>query len=409
MDQTMEVSENNKLSISEARAFFVNYQGLNDRNQGDPAAEVLEYIGKAGCIQYDPLNMVGRNADLVLQSRIKGYRSKVLEDLLYEDRSLIDGWDKMMSIYIQSDWPFVKRIRDRKGVELIHTLARRNSIQALELLGEVKNYISEQGPTASGKIDMGGSDPGRWGHKKLSSAALDYLFHIGEVGVYEKKNTQKIYDLIENLLPKEALLRQDPFSSEDEFFEWYVQRRIGGVGMLWQRNGGAWLGYGISDKKIRDKAITSLIEQGILEAFSIEGIPCPFFMRKRDTGYLNAEAEQSEMKFLAPLDNLMWDRALISQVFHFDYSWEVYTPVVKRKYGYYVLPVLYQNCFVGRFEPEMYRGEGELRIKQWWWEEGVTITEEMLSALKRALKSFCEYLGADCVAKEDLERVTGKR
>lgn len=115
------------------------------------------------------------------------------------------------------------------------------------------------------------------------------------------------------------------------------------------------------------------------------------------------------MRFLAPLDNLLWDRTLIKQVFQFDYSWEVYTPVDKRKYGYYVLPVLYGNRFVARFEPEMYRGEKELNIKQWWWEERVSITDEMIFELKKAFVDFCKYLCVDCVAKEDLAKIKGGR
>jgi len=398
----MKKLQNNRLSISEARTFLINYQGLNTWCKYEQERGVLEYFKKVGCIQYDPLNMVGRNSDLVLQARIKDYSSETLDSLLYEKRSLIDAWDKMMSIYQQVDWPYFKRIREFKGIEQRYISERRNSKQAFEFLDEIKNHILENGPIVSSQVDIGKSNPGSWGHRKLSSVALDYLFNIGEIGVYKKKNTQKIYDLIENLLPKEILRQQEPFATEEAFHEWYVKRRIGSVGMLWERSGGAWLGYAISDRRIRNKAIKSLLEQEQIEEFYVEDIKYPFFIRKEDAECLNETSVKEEVKFLAPLDNLLWDRTLIKQIFHFDYTWEVYTPIEKRKYGYYVLPVLYGNKFIARFEPEMYRGEKELRIKNWWWEEDVSVTEDILLAIQRAFENFCEYLGADYVAQDDL-------
>ncbi|HEX3046986.1 MAG TPA: crosslink repair DNA glycosylase YcaQ family protein, partial [Bacillota bacterium] len=89
------------------------------------------------------------------------------------------------------------------------------------------------------------------------------------------------------------------------------------------------------------------------------------------------------------------DRELVEKIFGFTYSWEVYLPVEKRKYGYYVLPVLYGDQLVARFEPEVYRGKNPLQIKNWWWEEGVKVTPEMKAAVNEGLQKFCQYLQAD--------------
>lgn len=396
--------ESNKISINEARRFLISYQGLNETvNSHDDS--VLDYFRKVGCIQFDPLNIVGRNADLVLQARMKNYTPSILYDLLYEKRRLIDGWDKMMSIYLQTDWPYFQRVRKACGEELKLVLEHRNASSALEYLEQVKNIVIESGPLQANKIDIGSNNPGSWGHRKLSSAALDYLYTTGELGIHKKINTQKVYDVIENLLPPDILNQKDSFESDEIFYEWYVKRRIGSIGMLWNRNGSAWLGHFISDSKIRNKAIKSLLEKEEIKEFYVEDIKYPFYINKDDLSLLNVttNSNQNEMKFIAPLDNLLWDRAMIKSLFDFDYSWEVYIPVKKRKYGYYVLPVLYNNRFVARFEPEIYRGEKELRIKKWWWEEDIIITEKMESALKQAFAQFCSYLGAEYVNKEDLE------
>ena len=401
----MEALTGNKISIEEARRFLITYQGLNHNGNSRDENSVLDFVRKVGCIQFDPLNIVGRNADLVLQSRIKNYNSSILNDFLYEKRSLIDGWDKMMAIYLQTDWPYFSRVRKENGQDLQKVLAHRNASQALDYLDQVKKIVIESGPLQSNKIDIGSNNPGSWGHRKLSSAALDYLYTIGELGIYKKINTQKVYDIIENLLPPSILNQEDPFESDEMFYEWYVKRRIGSIGMLWSRGGSAWLGHYISDSKIRNKVIKSLVEKDEIKEFYMEDIKYPFYIKKEDLHLLNeiTDTDKKEMKFIAPLDNLLWDRAMIKSIFDFDYSWEVYIPVKKRKYGYYVLPVLYNNRFVARFEPEMYRGEKELHIKAWWWEEDIIVTEELETALKQAFKQFCNYLGAENVNKEDFE------
>ena len=86
---------------------------------------------------------------------------------------------------------------------------------------------------------------------------------------------------------------------------------------------------------------------------------------------------------------------LIEEIFYFSYSCEVYTPAAKRKFGYYVLPVLYKNKFVARFDPEPNRGKNPLQIKNWWWEPAVEINDQMLTALENAFKRFCKFLDVE--------------
>jgi uncharacterized protein YcaQ len=100
---------------------------------------------------------------------------------------------------------------------------------------------------------------------------------------------------------------------------------------------------------------------------------------------------------IAPLDNLLWDRELIGQLFNFKYRWEVYKPVAEREYGYYVLPVLYGDRFVTRFEPERDKKTGAFVIKNWWWEEEIEKTDEMFNALHDCFQRFSGYLGTDTI------------
>lgn len=384
-----------KISKEEARNFLVSYHNLGDSQKLSGEEGVLQYLKRVGSIQYDPLNVVGRNSDLVLQSRIEGYNPDILEKLLYEKRSLIDGWDKMMCIYQQKDWPFFSRVRKEKEIEVKYTLSMRDSLAALDLVDEIRDVIKNNGPLHANELKIGSSKTGSWGHKRLSSAALDYLFNIGELGIYNKRNTQKVYDLVDNLLLPEIKNQSDPFQSDHDFYKWYIKRRVGSVGMIWGRNGGGWLGHYVSNARLRESILQELVNTDELLAFQVEDLKETFYIRKEDTQFLNAKASKNEARFLAPLDNLLWDREMIARLFDFTYSWEVYIPVNKRKYGYYVLPVLYNNQFVARFEPDMHRNNAPLRIKNWWWEEGINANEEMEYAIKKAFEQFCEYLGAD--------------
>jgi uncharacterized protein YcaQ len=100
------------LSKAQARHFLLAYQGLSPPFSQEGKSGVLEYIHRVGCIQFDPLNIVGRNPELVLQARVGDFQAVMLRELLYQDRQLLDGWDKCMSIYPTEDWPNFSRRRE---------------------------------------------------------------------------------------------------------------------------------------------------------------------------------------------------------------------------------------------------------------------------------------------------------
>jgi len=395
------------MSKEELRKFLVLYQGLYVNNTFIAEEGIKNFIRRIGCIQYDPLNVVGRNADLVLQSRIENYDKSMLDDLLYNKRDLIDGWDKMMAIYSASDWANFKRVRYERKAEVEIVLKHRNSIDAINYVDTIKDYIEKNGATIPSKIDLGSVDKGMWGHGKLSSATMDYMWNIGILGVKEKKNTQKKYDLIERLLPKEIYTMEDPFKNDDDFYKWYFKRRIGSIGVYWERNGEGWLGNFLSNTKLRKRILNELVEEEELILIKVENLKENFYLRKEDMSILNESTlvNESNVRFLAPLDNIIWDRKLTREIFNFDYTWEVYKPVDKRKYGYYVLPVLYGDKLLARFEPEIHRGKEPLIIKNWWWEENFKVSKDCIDSIKESLDKFCKYLKADGISKDSLRKI----
>ncbi len=383
-----------KISKEQLKNFLITHQGLNKKTSSTKE-NILSHMKKVGCIQYDPLNVVGKNADLVLQSRFQNYSSEKLYELLYKDKMLVDGWDKMMSIYLCSDWGNMEYVRKKHTEVLNRHLTNKKQIEHLQYIEETVNYIKQNGNTMPKHLDLGNTKKWGWGSGKVSSICMDYLFHNGTLGVVDKVGVQKVFNLIEEIIPdKDEILKANSNFTFDDFVKWYVKRRIRSIGIYWDKSGDGWLGHYVKDKVLREKAIKQLVFEKQLINVEVECMKEKFYICKEDVEVLNnLKPLKEKVEFIAPLDNLIWDRKLINSVFDFKYTWEVYVPKEKRKYGYYVLPVLYKNKLIARFEPAKVRKGDIFTIKNWWWEENYTPTAKVIELVKENINSFSNYLG----------------
>ena len=389
--------------IKHALCRYHNLDGADSLCGKKGAEKIMKRIGS---IQYDPLNVAGRNADLVLQARVNDYKESDLYELLYKDHKLVDGYDKEMCIYNAADFTRFGFVRLENEKMMHNILQWRKQMEVLDLLDKVLDFVKAHGKTGTKDLSIGKSQGNGWGHRKLSSVALDYLFNTGVLTVVERHGTQKYFDLSERVLGDAACIKDsinghknlvcNPHFALEDFLEWYLERRIKCLGIAWNKNGGGWQGHYLSNSKLRTKTLASLLEKERLKQFRIEGIKEDFYAPKDFAKYLKADASQTDYaRFIAPLDNLMWDRNLLESLFDFEYRWEVYTPASKRKYGYYVLPVLYNGAFVARFEPEPVNQAGALVIKNWWWEDGIKKDKVMQSAIQNEMERFARFLGVE--------------
>jgi uncharacterized protein YcaQ len=382
-----------KLTKEQAWRFILAHQSLWPPYELKGKADILDFIRRVGCIQFDPLNIVGRNPELVLQARVSDFRPAMLEELLYADRRLVDGWDKNMSIYCVEDWPYFRRRREG---------ARRRPGRSPEavtsVLPKVRQEIEARGPLSSIDLDFDRTVDWSWAPTRLARAALESMYWWGELIIHHKVNTRKVYDFATRHIPGELLSAPDPNETDEQYNDWYVLRRIGSVGLLWDKAGDAWLGSGIKSRE-RKAALARLLERGDVIEVRVEDIELPHYMRSEDKPALDyalaSDGVSPRAAILAPLDNLLWDRRFIEELFGFYYVWEVYKPVAERCYGYYVLPILYGDRFVARFEPGRDKKSGALLIKNWWWEDGVAPSEEMRSELLHCFERFLSILGTD--------------
>jgi uncharacterized protein YcaQ len=333
---------------------------------------------------------------LVLQSRIAKYQARLLQELLYQDRKLWDGWDKKMSIFSITDWTNFSYPRAQREARY-----HNPDDPSFGAAPQILKTIEENGPQSS--IDFKDSERIEWWwgtQASLAKTTLDILFLTGKVGIHHKVGTRRVFDLVERLIPDHLLSEPDPHPSEDDYQNWHVLRRVAGLGLAHSGPSDYWGGIlGVTRINQRAEILNRLAEKGLVIPIQIQELEGrTFYIRNNDLDLLDRTRRKSRARqqaaFIAPLDNLLWDRKLVRWIFDFDYVWEVYKPVAQRKFGYYVLPILYGDRFIGRFEPVFDRKAGELLLKGWWWEEDVFVTDEMVSALKQCLTTFLSFVGA---------------
>ena len=349
---------------------------------------VLAVFDRVGSIQFDPIEVAGRNHDLVLLARVAGYRREMTDRLLYDERSLVEIYNKGLSLVPTSELPWYRIAWDRAR--------RRHDGGAFDehapLVEELLERIRTMGPTSATDIAPRAAIDWYWRPTNQVRALFEALAEAGILGLARRDGNRRVYDLVDRLFPAEILERVE---SPHEAFRHKLLSRYRAHGLL-GRTGTQelWLGtsprvgaiYGLEgDLPVaaagRKVLLAELVEAGALIPVTIEDVPGERFIPVEARSLLTqAEREIAAgdppggvapgVAFLGALDPLIWDRDFLRTLFDFDYVWEVYVPAAKRRWGYYVLPILFGDRLVGRIEPRIERKTRELRIAGLWWEEG---------------------------------------
>jgi uncharacterized protein len=400
-----------EISAATARRFLVLRHLLAPPRSlpADPQS-VLRVVDRLGSLQFDPLEVAGRNHDLVLLARIRGYRREWTDHWLYEDRRLYETYNKSLNIVPVAELPLYRWIWDREG--------RHHGAKAFDehapLVEELLDRIRTQGSLLPRDVGPREAIDWYWRPTNQVRAILEALAEAGQLGIARREGNLRVYDLSERLFPPEVLGERRP---EEEQQQHRLLSRYRGNGLLGASgNQELWVG-GTGYSAERAGRRQALLEQGRLVPVQVEGLKGERFIVAEDVAFLGqAEAELAAggppggvdpaVTFLAPLDPLCWDRDLLRRLFAFDYVWEVYVPEAKRRWGYYVLPLLFGDRLVGRIEPRIERRAKTLRIAGIWWEPGFDPLDApgFPTALARALIAHRDFA--------DLERIefpTGSR
>lgn len=353
----------------------------------EPHADIPTALSHHGFIQIDPVNICGRMHDLILRNRVRGYREGALHDFIHSSapalRSLGEGERPGFEHYLPGQgilaafpldaWPYLTgRMMRRARLRHPHSgkLTPREAALAEHILAE----IAARGPLTSDDIEHDGRASTAWGTQgRLAKRVLEKLFAHGRVLITARKNFRRVYDLPERVLP--AAVRAQPPRPECDVAAWIVLT------------------------KLRQRRLVTLKRDELplvadrIQPVVIDGAHCSPLYCLREDAPLLSEIENRESKIensaepllLAPLDPIIYDRRVTAALWGFDYTWEAYTPPLKRVRGHYALPILAGTEIVGHADLKAERKVGKLRV--------VSRRVRRGNRVAPAVKSLASFLG----------------
>jgi uncharacterized protein YcaQ len=372
-----------ELSQDAVRGLMIAAQGLHQQKQPRATQEsVRAIIRQMHILQIDTINVIARSPYLVLWSRLGDYNPRWLEDLLAEG-ALFEYWSHAACFLPIEDYPLY-----RPGVWL-GGRARKWLDDHPAVAETVLNHIRTNGEARSSDFERTDGQKGSWWNWKEEKIALEYLFYAGDLMIRKRQNFQRIYDLRERVLADSDRL---PDLSLADAHDQFVLNTIQALGVT----KADWIADYFRLKKADvNAALKRLDKSDALRTVEVEGWKTPGYVHPDNWPAIeaaaNGEIPTSKTTFLSPFDPIVWDRRRALDLFNFDYKIEVYTPAPKRKYGYFTLPILYNNRLIGRLDPKAHRKEGIFEVKALHFEPGVKVNKALVKAIKSALQACAKW------------------
>jgi uncharacterized protein len=390
------------IGADHARRFLVRRHLLAPPRALKPKAEsVLEVVERLGLLQFDPLEVPGaRNHDLTLHARIRGYRREWCDRWLYgPDRRLIELYNKSLNILPMHELPHYRVTWQRFGASVDSGILKEQAEVSTAILAR----LQADGPLSTAAFsEHGHAVDWWWAPTRASRAVMEALFVSGRIGIARRDGNRRYYDLMERLVPVELLKLKE---SEEDGMTRRLLSRFRATGLTTPTGTQMEVMYSAGSGPERIARTQRLVADGELLPVQVEGFKRVQYIIAGEEPILAATAEPGALPppavtFLAPLDPLVWDRRMLRELWSFDYLWEVYVPEAKRKWGYYVLPILFGDRFVGRIEPRIDRRAKALNILGIWFQAGFDPMDEpgFMPALREAVEAYRSFVGATKVS-----------
>lgn len=374
------------ISTTALRRLAIAAQGYRARARRGTAREVEETIRALSCVQLDSITAVERSHRIALGSRVGAYPRETVSRLLGKGR-VFEYWAHEACLIPVEDWPLFRAAMSQ------HHPWRGDVIgQHPALADEVRAAVRERGALSSRDFDGQGSG-GMWNWKP-AKIMLEALWNNGEIVIAGRvSGFQRRYDLAERVIPRETL--EAPAPAEPERLRELTQRAVRARGALtesgvmehWRLRGGA--------ARIRPQ-VDALVREGVLERVHADDGGAPVLV---PAGSDLDPPRPSPAVLLSPFDNLLWDRPFVKRIFGFEHVIEVYKPAPQRRYGYYVLPLLWRDRIVGRADLKSERREGALVVKAFHREPAARRSGALDDAFDRALDRLRRIIGLDRVVR----------
>ncbi|MFH2035725.1 MAG: crosslink repair DNA glycosylase YcaQ family protein [Candidatus Zixiibacteriota bacterium] len=383
-----------KISIERARHMAVNSQLLDGWDKIPKTKNgVLKIIDTLGYVQIDTISVIERAHHHTLWSRMPEYRQGFLYTLLEKDRKIFEYFGHALSYLPMKDFRYY-HYRKKILNDPVGKWEKDRMDKYGHLMKPVLERIKNEGPLGSRDFESSAKGQGNdWtGHPKPNKAALDLLFWTGEIMIFQRENNHRLFDLTERVLPP-GLDTSEP--TEEELGRFLVERALKAYGV-------ATLSEIVdhirtAGKKTIEKALNGLVESGTVIPVTIEGIANGQYYSLKNA--INRKISESNyIQILSPFDNLIIQRDRVKKLFNFDYTLECYVPSQKRKYGYFVHPILWNDDLVGRVDMKADRKKKIFKIVSLNFESGFKPDNQFYAVFADKIKSLVLFNNCDSIA-----------
>ncbi len=367
-------------TLTQARRLALHHQGLGKPDQFGRGIKAVERaIHAIRYVQIDTISVVNRAHHHVLQSRVSNYQEDWLNRLLKE-RKVFEYWHHAAAYMPMEDYRFYRpmmlgfgktREFDRKvAKEVVARIKAEGPLQS-------KDFAAPPGKKSEG-----------WWNWKPAKLALEHMFLSGELMVSERRGFQKVFDLTERVLPSEIDTSRPTDSERGHFLVDQMLKAQGAARTL-------DIGYmrqaisRFEKYKVMphvEQALAEQLEAGEVTSAEIDGET--YYAKQQSLDDLPKRLGKRRIQILSPFDNIIINRSKLEHLFDFRYQIECYVPEPKRQFGYFTLPMLLGDRFVGRIDCKAHRGKGILAINNIWLEDHTQVDDDMGAHIFAAVETF---------------------
>ena len=351
---------------------------------------LLRCIERMQLLQIDTIHVVARSPYLVLFSRLGHYPMPWLDQAL-AGAELFETWAHEACFAPMSDLALHRSYNRHRRQHWGLQRGKESEAAHRTHLDALLAHIGVNGPVKSSDFERKDGQGGGWWGWKDEKRWLEALCANGELMVARRESFQRVYDLSERVRPQLASM---PEPEPNDVHNVFIEKSILALGVTQAR----WVhDYFRIKPRLKDQDLDALLEQGRLQRVNVQGWTAPGYVHAAHAGLLKkalaGKLTATHTTLLSPFDPLVWDRERVATMFGFDYRIECYTPQEKRRYGYFVLPLLHRGELIGRLDAKAHRAQGCFEVKHLFLEGGVQLDDESLLALARAISACAAWHG----------------
>ncbi|KAA9132530.1 winged helix-turn-helix domain-containing protein [Marinihelvus fidelis] len=350
-------------------------------------------FGHLGYVQIDSISVVERAHHHVLHSRVPGFEPSMIDRLLHR-REIFEYWSHAAAFLPMSDFRYSLPYKDAINRGQVHW----NRNPDTKLMNELLARVRSEGPLKSRDLDNPSTRREGWWDWKPAKKALEQLYMRGDLMVSDREGFQKTYDLAERVLPADV---DCSMPSLEEQAAYLLDQQLRSHAFVTLK-GVTYLRKGAPLRAAVKALVDARLAAGELEQVRVDGT---VFLCQAGLLQRPMPRAAQRLSILSPFDHGVIQRERLEALFGFQYQLECYLPEGRRRYGYFSLPLLYRDRFVGRMDCKVHRKARRLEIRTLHFEPQGVDDEALMAAFCEALEAFMAFQGCDTVSVGRVEPV----